>query len=43
MAVVSVDYRLSPEVKAPAHMDDCWKVYKWVSHGVIPLRDFMED
>jgi len=29
MAVVSIDYRLSPEMKAPAHVDDCWKVYKW--------------
>lgn len=28
--VVNIDYRLSPEVKTPTHLEDCWKVYKWV-------------
>jgi len=35
MAVINVDYRLSPEVKAPAHVDDSWKVFKWVSIAYI--------
>jgi len=28
--VVSIDYRLLPEVKTPTHLEDCFKVYRWV-------------
>lgn len=30
-AVINIDYRLTPEHKWPAQLDDCMKVYKWVS------------
>jgi acetyl esterase/lipase len=40
MAVVSMDYRLSPEVKAPVHINDCWKVYQWVSRFDNQLQEF---
>ncbi len=30
-AVVNVDYRLAPEHKWPAQLDDSLKLYKWVS------------
>ena len=30
-AVVNIDYRLAPEAKWPAQLDDSMKVYKWVS------------
>lgn len=33
-AIVSVDYRLAPEYKWPAQLDDSVKVYKWVSMNV---------
>ena len=41
--VVSVDYRLSPEHRAPVALDDCWAVLGWVvDHagelGVDPTR-----
>ena len=29
--VVNVDYRLAPEHKWPAQLDDSMKIYKWVS------------
>ena len=29
--VVNVDYRLAPEHKWPAQLDDSVKVYRWVS------------
>lgn len=36
-AIVNIEYRLSPEVKAPQHLEDCWKVYKWVSADKPPV------
>jgi versiconal hemiacetal acetate esterase len=42
-AFVSIDYRLSPEVKAPVHIDDCWKVYKWVRVFEDMLQDLYTD
>ena len=35
--VVSVDYRLAPEHKWPAQLDDSVKVYKWVSAYIVIL------
>ena len=29
-AIVQVDYRLAPEAKWPAQLDDSLKIYKWV-------------
>ena len=29
-AVVNIEYRLAPEHKWPAQLEDCMKVYKWV-------------
>ena len=40
MAVISIDYRLSPEVKALAHIDDSWKVFKWVNTPCIHAGSF---
>jgi versiconal hemiacetal acetate esterase len=33
-AVVNIDYRLTPEHKWPAQLEDCMKVYRWVCHAV---------
>lgn len=32
--IVSVQYRLSPENKAPAHLDDALSAFEWVSFAV---------
>jgi versiconal hemiacetal acetate esterase len=29
--ILSVDYRRSPEFKWPAQLEDCLRVYRWVS------------
>lgn len=38
-AVVNVDYRLAPEAKWPAQMDDSVKLYKWVSGHTVEYPD----
>lgn len=30
VVVISIDYRLAPENKWPAQLDDCMAVYRWV-------------
>lgn len=30
VAVVNIDYRLSPDAVWPAQLDDCMTVYRWV-------------
>jgi len=37
-AVLSVDYRLSPEVKFPGPLDDCYGVTKWVYENAESLN-----
>ena len=37
-AVLSVDYRLSPEVKFPGPLDDCYSVTKWVYENAETLN-----
>ena len=32
--VINVDYRLAPEHKWPTPLEDCMKVYKWVSSSI---------
>ncbi len=43
MAVVSINYRLSPKVKHPAHIEDVAQAYAWIqregrTHGLDPSR-----
>lgn len=33
VVIVNVGYRLSPEHKAPAHLEDAISLYEWVSQG----------
>lgn len=40
-AVVAVDYRVSPENKYPAALDDCYAVLKWCATGAGGIGDNM--
>jgi acetyl esterase/lipase len=33
--VVNIDYRLTPEHRMPTQLEDCLKVYKWVSRDMV--------
>ena len=41
VVIVDVEYRLAPEHKWPAQLEDCFKVYKWVSWFAVELVDNM--
>lgn len=40
-AVVNVDYRLAPEHKWPAQLEDSVKLYRWVSFSEVHLGECM--
>jgi len=41
-AVLNVDYRLAPEAKFPAAVDDCFAVVKWAVNGAAGLKVDLE-